>query len=517
MSFNRTKSIQEIASERKAYNEQLIARDAKRQVFDDFQKQKAQEAFLTNSVRMTALITPDMLVTQQAQELAPVSAEQEKELLFRNLSKIAEPKYANQIGDRLMQLMSPDEIKKVNSMFPAIVKKSKEMFASGVDITTYADFVINFIIEKEASTTALALDRSTAEIAGSKAVPSLAKRVEVNDEKIAKRNAQIEADRILAEQMKLEQVKLDEIARLEGVYTALEADRVTLQNDYNDKNLKLTTYTNALDTTKYKVNIDNSTTPVTFNILDLKSPTKASGTYYTHKGETTKFKVKYNDVLKAQSKLDAIDQKLMKLKQDITDIQSTLTHPSPPSSSVTFGTGFERAPRKKAKARVYKNSTRFMTGGASSSKSRYIQLNKYMVDIDQLQDKNIVSLKYVKNRNTHNKLKKTLVTDNVKKIIIELCKTGVFNENVYNVCNSADKVFVYNFCNICHIDVGDGIETPADDKQKQYDILLGELNAGNTNPKIIQELHKLLLDGIAKKEIPIQQGLQLLHEISKMK
>ena len=77
--------------------------------------------------------------------------------------------------------------------------------------------------------------------------------------------------------------------------------------------------------------------------------------------------------------------------------------------------------------------------------------------------------------------------------------------------NGPFKRSLIDFCNATHIDVGLNVNT-IDQKQKVYDVLLGEYRSGNTNPQIVKQLKTLIVKGIKNNEIPIEQGLQILKK-----
>ena len=142
---------------------------------------------------------------------------------------------------------------------------------------------------------------------------------------------------------------------------------------------------------------------------------------------------------------------------------------------------------------------------------RYVQLNKYMVNMDELEYKNIIVLKYVRNRNIHSKYKQKQVSDEVKSILMELLLKETFNHKAYEKLTNLDKIVIYDFLNACHVDVG--LLSIEEDKQKVYDTLLGEYQSGNNNPQIIAELRSIIVNAIENREIEVQKGLVMLTEL----
>ena len=136
-----------------------------------------------------------------------------------------------------------------------------------------------------------------------------------------------------------------------------------------------------------------------------------------------------------------------------------------------------------------------------------------MINMDELEQNSILLLKYISNRQIFPKFKKQVVSKEVKNILIELCNNNIFNNKLQEALDKQDKPFVYDLMNSLHLDVG--LKPEGTDKQKVYDILLGELKSGNNNPKVKMQLKSLISEGMNSKEIPYQQGLKILEEINK--
>jgi hypothetical protein len=158
-----------------------------------------------------------------------------------------------------------------------------------------------------------------------------------------------------------------------------------------------------------------------------------------------------------------------------------------------------------------------MIGGGvavAEKDAKYIKLNKYMINMADLQDKQILTVKYVQNRNTLKGVPRQKVSENVADLIIELCTTGKFNKDKFDALSNTDKQITADFVNKCHIDVGYSFtDNSITEWNKQYEILIGQFNTNNHALPIRNRLKSLIVEGIQRKYLPQQQGLLLIDKI----
>lgn len=150
----------------------------------------------------------------------------------------------------------------------------------------------------------------------------------------------------------------------------------------------------------------------------------------------------------------------------------------------TSGSGLKKYINTK---RIYKKVLLF--GSGYNTSKNLIQINKFYIDMDCL-DKNIIKLKYVKNRNIvptcpiqYN------ITNDVKTIIYDIVKNEKFNNELYNKLTQSNKEIIISFCDSCHIDCNISNDNK-NELENQINILYGEYKAGHSNSKN-QLLHLL--------------------------
>jgi len=224
---------------------------------------------------------------------------------------------------------------------------------------------------------------------------------------------------------------------------------------------------------------------------------------------------------------DLTEERIQKRNENTSDSSSIYSTPkrsntsSSSSSSSSSATNSNSRPTSpvtgkgvKSNKRTYKKPISFIIGsGTLKKQTQYIQLNKFMINIDALKSENKLILKYVSTRNTHNSIKRQSVSNAIRDILIQLAETSEFNKPLYNKLRADEKLFMIDFLNKTHIDVGLNISTP-DEKEKVYNVLLGQYRSGNNNPQLIKQLKQLIHDGVERGEIPFHQGLQILTEIN---
>ena len=145
-----------------------------------------------------------------------------------------------------------------------------------------------------------------------------------------------------------------------------------------------------------------------------------------------------------------------------------------------------------------------------SNKERYAQLEKFIINIDHLQKKNEIVVKYAKNRNIISKYPKTIVSDNVKNIVLSLLENDEINEKKYKELNTNDKLSLINFMNACHLDYE---KYSIDDKNQIFKIMVGEIKAGNNSVQLKDNLKQFLIDSVIQKNITYNEAENILRTL----
>ena len=172
------------------------------------------------------------------------------------------------------------------------------------------------------------------------------------------------------------------------------------------------------------------------------------------------------------------------------------------------GLGFKKIKQNKGKG--YKKKLIFGRG-YEKVKKNLAQINKYYIDLDAL-NKNVLKLKYVKNRNiVPNCPIQRGISDDVKNMIIDITENNFYKEK-YNKLSERDKQIFIDFCNSAHLDVGISLDKTNED-EKQLNILYGAYMAGNKDEKIITQIKKLLSKAMKLNKISSKQAISILEDL----
>jgi hypothetical protein len=173
-----------------------------------------------------------------------------------------------------------------------------------------------------------------------------------------------------------------------------------------------------------------------------------------------------------------------------------------------IGSGIKPTPKKK-----------MMVGKGLSVKQTpsYIQYGKYAIHLPQLEQQDILNVKY-KSLGNIPKYKPIAVSDVFRDFILDLLDNGKVNPRVYNQIENAERKYFEEMSMGAGVWNALGLErtTTSNDEQERnrFEILKGEYLAGNNSPKLITELKRLLIKMMSDGRIKKNQGTELLIELS---
>ena len=145
-------------------------------------------------------------------------------------------------------------------------------------------------------------------------------------------------------------------------------------------------------------------------------------------------------------------------------------------------------------------------------KSRMLLNNdKFGINLNKLR-KNILHVFYVTSRASIPSLKREHISSDCRDVILDIL-SNKFNERLFNKLPNDDQRLVSTFVRVMKIKEIDMNHFDTE-YQNRYDILMGEINAGNDNPKIKQELKLYILRGMSENLIPKHQGQTMLFNLS---
>jgi hypothetical protein len=136
---------------------------------------------------------------------------------------------------------------------------------------------------------------------------------------------------------------------------------------------------------------------------------------------------------------------------------------------------------------------------------------KFTLDLQKLK-KNVLSVTYSSCRAQIPSLKNEHISNDVKNMILDIVDDK-YNANLFNKMKQDDQRIVSNFVRTLKIPDIDMSEFDAG-YQLHYEVLLGQVNSGQNNPKIKQELKEYILRAITENLISKSDGLTKLFNLS---
>lgn len=143
----------------------------------------------------------------------------------------------------------------------------------------------------------------------------------------------------------------------------------------------------------------------------------------------------------------------------------------------------------------------------------YLQLNdKHILDLDKF-NKNILHIKYSsKTGKQLHMLSNRNISQDCKEVIQNIIDNQ-FNNKAYSLLPIEERRIIKTFNNMCHYDL-DIMDKEDDDNNKQFQLLLGQFQAGNNNPEIIKKLRKMIMWAINEKRITKTDGFNYLIQLT---
>ena len=138
-----------------------------------------------------------------------------------------------------------------------------------------------------------------------------------------------------------------------------------------------------------------------------------------------------------------------------------------------------------------------------------MEVNNFTIDMDKL-NKYILSVKYTSCRAMVSSLKPEKISDDVKAVILDVLEKK-YNSKLFDKLITDDQRINSTLVRTLKIP---NINMDTFDKKYwgEYEILLGEVNSGNSNAKVKIQLKQYILRGISENLIPRAFGLnQILH------
>jgi hypothetical protein len=147
---------------------------------------------------------------------------------------------------------------------------------------------------------------------------------------------------------------------------------------------------------------------------------------------------------------------------------------------------------------------------------RHAQFGKYIIHLPSL-DKMTVNIKYPSALNIAD-IPNRQVSGKFVKMIYNMLETDMLDKGMFNALDEDEQSFFYYLARRCDVDIGmtgNGMMTEKDKKDmERFELVRGQVIAGNNSPELLKELKQYLLKFLAEKRITRAIGNQILYEIA---
>ncbi len=149
--------------------------------------------------------------------------------------------------------------------------------------------------------------------------------------------------------------------------------------------------------------------------------------------------------------------------------------------------------------------------------NKYLEFGKFIINMNLL-NKNILLLKYKNSYAPIPNLRRTMISDDLKDMLFYLLDTGEINYQTGMSLNNLEKevfdiLISKSGLNIMLKYDKNKMKEDLDLIIEQYEILKGEIIAGNDNPKIIKDLKDILRKLVKYKKVSQSDAEDILKEL----
>ena len=140
--------------------------------------------------------------------------------------------------------------------------------------------------------------------------------------------------------------------------------------------------------------------------------------------------------------------------------------------------------------------------------------DKYFVDIPNLNN-NILKIKYKSFGTPLPNFSPITISNNVKNVILQIIHNHVKDANIeYKKLSGEDKQIIIKLCSIIECDIIDDIVQAKDMLFQKYQVLSGEIKAGNDSIEVIKMLKNVMIELYENKYITKHQYLDVVNMLA---
>lgn len=199
-----------------------------------------------------------------------------------------------------------------------------------------------------------------------------------------------------------------------------------------------------------------------------------------------------------------------------TNIQELIENYETQKGNQKMGSGI-RFNATKTKRIEPKIKMKIGRGIAVKQQPTYREFGKYAIHIPQLENNDLLNVKY-RSLGPCPKFKAVAVSDIFRDFLLDVLETGKVNSRIYSQIEPKERKLFEEISIGAGVWSGFGLQrtttSEEEEETKRFELLRGEYIAGNNNPKVIQELRKLVIKFMSDGRLRKSVGLNLLMELS---
>jgi hypothetical protein len=145
-----------------------------------------------------------------------------------------------------------------------------------------------------------------------------------------------------------------------------------------------------------------------------------------------------------------------------------------------------------------------------SGKKMFLNNHKFAINLEKLR-RNILHVFYVSSRASIPSLKREHISSDTRDVLLDILGDK-YSDKLFNKLQPDEQRLISTFVRIMKFPID--MKEFDESYEKNYQVLMGQVNSGQNNPKVKAELKLYILRGISENLIPKSQGQLMLYNLS---
>jgi len=146
-------------------------------------------------------------------------------------------------------------------------------------------------------------------------------------------------------------------------------------------------------------------------------------------------------------------------------------------------------------------------------KEEFVPFGKFVISLDKLHNK-VLKVKYPNGYN-HPKIRRQIkISSDFKNILMDILERQKFNERIFNLLDDSETEIILTLLKLAGLTkvlkIGHLENVSTKELMNEYDVICGEIHAGNDNPELIKRAKQLIAIMIKMGKISRQAGLEMI-------